>query len=156
MGQEVEGSGIFAERLAGLMADAGISNPYQLAKRSGIPDSYVGRLLRGDRQPGRDTLGNLAEFFGVSEGYLLGREERGEGSALGVRLVVLVRSLEGGEELIEEIAALPIAQQQLVADLVRALGGKPLRRRGRPKNVRILGEDAEDTELLEVSKGDAA
>lgn len=43
-----------------------------LARESGVPDSTIGKLLRGEREPGIETVGRLAKALGCSIGELMG------------------------------------------------------------------------------------
>lgn len=47
----------------------------QLAKILGVNQTAVGKYERGDLEPNIQILNNLADFFGVSIDYILGRED---------------------------------------------------------------------------------
>lgn len=42
----------------------------------GLPPDAVGKYERGDARPGFDALRLIADFYGVSTDYLLGRTDR--------------------------------------------------------------------------------
>lgn len=44
-----------------------------LAKRSGVTEATISRICKGTSIPGGDVLGQIADAFGVSADYILGR-----------------------------------------------------------------------------------
>lgn len=66
-------SNLFQIRLKELREKAGYSQ-YSFAKAFGTKQSTVGNWESGAREPKFDTMQRLADFFGVSVDYLLGRE----------------------------------------------------------------------------------
>lgn len=64
---------MFRTRLKQLREDAGYSQ-YSLSAAIGVSQSAVGSWESGVRVPKFATLQKLADFFGVSVDYLLGRE----------------------------------------------------------------------------------
>ena len=64
----------FSERLKTLRAQRGLTQE-QLAHSLDIPDTSVRRWESSGRPPKRERLEKLADFFGVSVDFLLGRTE---------------------------------------------------------------------------------
>lgn len=64
---------MFRIRLKELRENAGLSQD-SLAKQVGVSQSTVGNWEAGTREPNFSTLQRLADFFGVSTDYLLGRD----------------------------------------------------------------------------------
>ena len=61
-------------RLSDLLASHDISQR-KLSKEAGISNSTISRILSGEmRNPTADTLVKLADYFGVTTDYLLGRD----------------------------------------------------------------------------------
>lgn len=69
---------MFRIRLKELRENAGLSQ-YGFADRFGVSQSTVGNWEAGKREPNFQTMERLADFFGVSVDYLLGRENATEG-----------------------------------------------------------------------------
>lgn len=72
----------------------------------GVAQSTVGMWESGSRTPNPETMGKLADFFGVSVDYLLGREEQretpaGEGGR-GVSDELLMFGLWGDSDDVDE------------------------------------------------------
>lgn len=67
----------FTERLSLLMEEKQITK-YRLSKDITVPESLVGYWLRNERQPAKDNLMKLADYFNVSVDYLLGRTDKPE------------------------------------------------------------------------------
>lgn len=68
---------MFHDRLKSLRENAGYSQ-YSFADAFGIPQSTVGGWEAGKREPKIATVQRLADFFGVSVDYLLGRDSSSE------------------------------------------------------------------------------
>ena len=68
---------MFQLRLKELRESCGYSQ-YSFANKFGIAQSTVGNWEAGKRQPDFATLQKLADFFGVSTDYLLGRTDEAE------------------------------------------------------------------------------
>lgn len=66
---------MFRERLRGLRRKAGISQQ-ALSDQCGVAIHAIARYERGERGPSVKNLEVLADFFGVSTDYLLGRAEK--------------------------------------------------------------------------------
>lgn len=66
---------MFRIRLKELRENLGLSQ-YAFADRFGVAQSTVGNWESGIREPNFDTIQRLADFFGVSVDYLLGRSEK--------------------------------------------------------------------------------
>lgn len=64
---------MFRIRLKELREQAGYSQ-YSFADKFGVAQSTVGSWEAGKREPNFNTMQRLADFFGVSVDYLLGRE----------------------------------------------------------------------------------
>ena len=64
---------MFRIRLKELREQAGYSQ-YSFADKFGVAQSTVGSWEAGKREPNFDTMQRLADFFGVSVDYLLGRD----------------------------------------------------------------------------------
>ncbi len=62
-------------RLRELRKQKGLTT-VQLAKMVGCSNPTITHYERGDRKPDTDMLKKLADVFGVSVDYLLGREEK--------------------------------------------------------------------------------
>lgn len=65
---------LVAERIRELLAVERISQ-YALAKKTMISQSAISNWLSGKKEPSIDSLWRLADFFGVSVDYLIGRKE---------------------------------------------------------------------------------
>lgn len=68
---------MFAKRLKELREQAGYSQ-YSFAAAMSIAQSTVGGWESGKREPNFDMTKKIADFFGVSVDYLLGRDLPGE------------------------------------------------------------------------------
>ncbi len=64
----------FAERLIELRKEAGLSQ-VQLAKKVGLTNSAIGLWEMNKRVPNLDAVIILAQYFGVSVGYMAGVED---------------------------------------------------------------------------------
>ena len=64
---------IVAERIKELMKVEGISQ-YALAKKLGISQSTICNWLNGKKEPSIESLWKLADFFGETIDYIVGRE----------------------------------------------------------------------------------
>lgn len=69
---------MFRIRLKELREARGLSQ-YSFADAFGISQSTIGNWEAGKREPNFDTMQRLADFFGVSVDYLLGRESAPDG-----------------------------------------------------------------------------
>ncbi len=65
---------MFRIRLKTLRENSGLSQS-ALAQNLGVKQSTVGGWESGNREPNFDTLSKIADLFGVSADYLLGRTE---------------------------------------------------------------------------------
>ena len=72
---EEEDPTMFRIRLKELREKAGYSQ-YSFAEKFGVSQSTVENWEAGAREPNFDTMQRLADFFGVSVNYLLGRESK--------------------------------------------------------------------------------
>ena len=64
---------IVAERIKELMKVEGISQ-YALAKKLGISQSTICNWLNGKKEPSIESLWKLADFFGETIDYIVGKE----------------------------------------------------------------------------------
>ncbi len=64
---------MFRDRFSQLIQDTN-AKPGDIRKATGIPISQIYRYKSGERRPSGENLRKLADFFGVSVDYLLGRE----------------------------------------------------------------------------------
>lgn len=81
------GEFMFAARLREKREELGISQK-DLAKQLNVSSSTVGMWERGKRNPDNDTLPKIANYFGVTVDYLLGRTDDPLGQ------VIFVQSIE--------------------------------------------------------------
>ena len=58
-----------------LLQRNGVS-PYQVSKATGIAQSVFSSLKNGISKPKADKLKKIADYFGVTTDYLLGRDEK--------------------------------------------------------------------------------
>ena len=65
---------IVAERIRELMKVEGISQ-YALAKELGISQSTICNWLNGKKEPSSESLWKIADFFGETIDYVVGRED---------------------------------------------------------------------------------
>lgn len=70
--QSASSQTIFNVRLRELRHGAGISQS-ELANKIGISKSSIAMYERGEREPNLGTLSTIADFFGVTTDYILGR-----------------------------------------------------------------------------------
>ena len=67
-------NGDFGNTLRGLIAEKEI-NQKELARKIDVDPTVVSLWLSGKRMPNADSLCRLADYFGVSVDFLLGRED---------------------------------------------------------------------------------
>ncbi len=65
---------MFKERLKGLREEKGLKKK-EMAEVLQIDETTYGKYELGKREPDFNTLARLADFFGVSTDYLLGRTD---------------------------------------------------------------------------------
>lgn len=65
----------FAQNLSALMEHKGVS-AYRMSVDLEISDSLIGYWRRGQKMPGAKNLAKLANYFGVTTDYLLGKEQK--------------------------------------------------------------------------------
>ncbi len=61
-------------KVAILVQARGISHR-QIAKKSGLSDHGVGRMIRGDHRPRVDNLAKIAYILGVEPGFFFSEED---------------------------------------------------------------------------------
>ena len=64
---------IVVERIKELMKVEGVSQ-YALAKKLGISQSTICNWLNGKKEPSIESLWKLADFFGETIDYIVGRD----------------------------------------------------------------------------------
>ncbi|MCL2698227.1 MAG: helix-turn-helix domain-containing protein [Oscillospiraceae bacterium] len=64
----------FTQRLCDLLETRSIT-AYRMSKDTGISERLIGYWKSGERQPAKDSLIKLADYFDVSVDYLLGRTD---------------------------------------------------------------------------------
>lgn len=64
----------FPENLRRLLAERGIKQA-KLSDHLGVSKATVSRYFLGQREPNLDNLVRIADFFGVTTDYLLGRTQ---------------------------------------------------------------------------------
>ncbi|MCL1788969.1 MAG: helix-turn-helix domain-containing protein [Oscillospiraceae bacterium] len=67
----------FSQMLCYLMETNNVS-AYKISKETGISDRLIGYWRSGERQPIKDNIIKLADYFNVSTDYLLGRTDNPE------------------------------------------------------------------------------
>lgn len=72
-GDNVTNENLFPKRLKTLREKRGMSQR-TLAQLCGLSRSMVGQYERGEKDPSLRTLAQIADYFGVSTDYLLGRK----------------------------------------------------------------------------------
>ena len=65
---------MFSEVFMRLVQEKGITT-YQVAKATGISQGLMGQYKKGDKIPTAQNLIKIADYFGVSTDYLLGKED---------------------------------------------------------------------------------
>ena len=68
---------MFPEILVKLMEERSVT-AYQVAKATGMSNTALSRYKAGKQAPAIDQLIAIADFFGVSTDYLLGRTDNPE------------------------------------------------------------------------------
>lgn len=66
---------IVEERIKYLMQAEGVSQ-YGLAKKLGISQSTISNWLNGKKEPSIESLWKLADYFGESVDYIIGRAQQ--------------------------------------------------------------------------------
>ena len=64
---------LVVERIKELLATERISQ-YALAKRTGISQSAISNWLSGKKEPSIDSLWKIADYFGTTVDFLIGRD----------------------------------------------------------------------------------
>lgn len=95
----------FAKRLENLIAEKG-TNKLRLSKDIGVSSSLVSAWVKGGKTPSTENIIALADHFGVTTDFLLGRSEVRPKPApeLGkreTRLLAAFRELDPEDQLIE-------------------------------------------------------
>lgn len=101
----------FGDILRGLLEQDGISQK-QLADALNLAPSTLGNYIRGLREPDFATLGRIADYFGVTADFLLGRRPPEGLSHEEEELVRLYRALSAqGKRLLRSIGELLFRQE---------------------------------------------
>jgi transcriptional regulator with XRE-family HTH domain len=101
---------LFLERLERLLDERGVKQN-ELAKGTGLSPASIHKYLNG-AMPGSVELGKIADFFGVTTDWLLGRETSDKG-------VPALR--EGSEPLVDDALSELDGLKEKVQSLDRAL-----------------------------------
>ena len=111
----------FSERLRALVDERGLSN-LELAKAVGLSHVSIGNFLDG-QLPKSEYLAALAEYFGVTTDWLLGREPQSSSPALheDVPEYLLDDALAELQALKEKVLSLERALQRLKQQRDRAV-----------------------------------
>lgn len=88
--------------------------PNTVAKELGISSASITWWKKGERNPSQKTLKSIADYFGVSVNYLLGKETQKE-NAPGEMILT-----ESENMLLELFRQLPPDKQEIVAQTVKA------------------------------------
>ena len=107
----------FANTLSNLIEEKGM-NSLRLSKEIGVADRLVGAWRKGEKRPTLDNLVLLADFFGVSLDFLVGRSEVREMATK--KAPVLVIS-ENGQEILRYFETLPEREQWILIGEARGL-----------------------------------
>lgn len=119
---------MFSEVFMRLVQEKGITT-YQVAKATGISQGLMGQYKKGDKIPTAQNLIKIADYFGVSTDYLLGKEDARQkddiyamaegGGASNISKATLREMYDADELLGEEIAKrkLEIIQKIKAKDL---------------------------------------
>ena len=102
----------------------------ELAKQPGVVRSTICQYEKGNRQPDTATLLKLADFFGVTVDYLLGRKDETPAS---VHAPTTSEHTEAERELLTLFRELSPYLQDLTLQTVRSWAGKA----GKPGEVNI-------------------
>ncbi len=87
----------------------------QLGEKIGLAESTISLYESGKREPDIDTIGKLADFFGVSTDYLLGRDKASHRQATGAsQATVSAEDLA----LLEKIKNLPAEHRKIVDTVI--------------------------------------
>ena len=101
----------FGDILRGLLEQDGISQK-QLADALNLAPSTLGNYIRGLREPDFATLSRIADYFGVTADFLLGRRPPEGLSHEEEELVRLYRALSAqGKRLLRSIGELLFRQE---------------------------------------------
>lgn len=125
------GNAAVRARLAEAQRCAGIPSQTELARRSGVPQATISRLMGGVNAPELETLRKLAAACWVSPVWLAtGTDERDAQPALSVAQREWLALLEDlGTDDVAEFTEIIRARQErnrrLMADLARGRGEKP-------------------------------
>lgn len=94
---EGDGEMTFNQRLKELREDAQLTQ-VRLAEQLGVVQQTVAKWEKGTASPDPETLVRLADVFGVSADYLLGRSDRKEGYRPAPETMA-AHATEGAEEV---------------------------------------------------------
>ena len=78
----------------------------QVAEALGLRNQYISNYELGKRRPDYDTLAKLADFYGVTVDYLLGREQKKAPTQEGERQIIdddIKFALWGTREIDDEV-----------------------------------------------------
>ena len=124
---------IFGIRLKELRNKSNLSQQ-ELSNIIGISKSSINMYERGEREPGLETVGTLADYFNVQTDYLLGKTNdtmRVGDSQLNLQMFAEKNPppeaslTEGEKALLELFRRVPEEHQRMLLDMIRvALGNQ--------------------------------
>ncbi|MGN1346450.1 MAG: helix-turn-helix domain-containing protein [Eubacteriales bacterium] len=109
---------MFREKLKEIRKREGITQQ-EAARRLGVSLGAVGNWESGKRTPDAEMLGRIADTFGVSVDYLLGREED-EGS-VPTELDRCIEQLKKRPELVNLLSLTRNASQEDIQRVIRVI-----------------------------------
>lgn len=101
----------FQDRMSKLMDEKKLT-AYRISKDTGISTSLLSYWKNGEKLPGAENLEKLADYFGVSVDYLLGKEKPAIQEDNGLT--------DAERELIDLFDRVPEDKQELVLQQVEA------------------------------------
>jgi transcriptional regulator with XRE-family HTH domain len=104
----------YSDIIRGLREDSKLKQPY-IAKLIGVSQQQYSKYERGDAEPSLYTLKLLADYYGVSTDYILGRTSRKEGV---VGTGEMITSQYSAGEVISEVAMLTPERRKTVVDFI--------------------------------------
>lgn len=106
----------FHNRLTEIMTNKDIT-AYRLAKDIGVQPAMVGRWMKGENIPSVEKLASIADYFGVSTDYLLGRADDPTGDAE-VKILGYVDD-KGKQHVFDDLTGEELQKLMEFADLLK-------------------------------------
>lgn len=104
----------FSQILNNLIDARGGQTSYRIGKDTGISNRLLDYWRKGEKMPGAENLKKLADYFGVSTDYLLGKEQKKEPAA------EIGNELKGDEaELLNAFRSAPHSTQEAIRILLK-------------------------------------